>query len=83
MLQITAELIDTYSESTLRAERYDNDVSGLFELQDRITHRIVAAILGQLNVQDRQEPGRPRTKNLQASDLIYSTFGVSANWGVT
>jgi len=67
-LRITAELTDTYSESTLWAERYDNDVSRLFELQDRITHRIVAAIVGQLNVQDRQELSRPRTKNLQAYD---------------
>ena len=72
-IRIAAELIDTETGITLWADHFDDDTSRLFELQDRITHRIVSALVGRLNVQDRQELSRPRTKNLQAYD--YFLYG--------
>ncbi len=72
-VRITAELIETGSGNSLWADHFDDKAARLFELQDRITHRIVAALAGQINVQDRQELGRPRTENLQAYD--YFLYG--------
>ena len=72
-VRINSELIDTQSGRMLWADRFDDDVSLLFEFQNRITHRIVTALAGRINVQDRQELSRPRTKNLQAYD--YFLYG--------
>lgn len=67
-LRISVQLMDARSGSTLWAESFDDHPERVFQLQDRITHRTVAALAGRMNVQDRQELGRPRTKNLQAYD---------------
>ncbi len=67
-LRISVQLTDAYSGRTLWAENFDDRPDRLFDLQDRITHRTVAALAGRMNVQDRQELGRPRTENLQAYD---------------
>ena len=67
-VRIMAELVDAHSGKTLWAERFDDEAVRLFELQDRMTHRIVAALAGRLNIRDRQELSRPRTKNLEAYD---------------
>lgn len=72
-LRISVQLTDAYSGSTLWAENFDDRPDRLFDLQDRITHRTVAALAGRMNVQDRQELGRPRTENLQAYD--YFLYG--------
>ena len=67
-VRITAQLIDARTDGTLWAGKFDEDVSDIFELQDRITRRIVAALTGRMNVRDRQELGHPHTGNLQAYD---------------
>lgn len=72
-VRISAQLIDAHSGEALWAGSFDDDSSRLFELQDRITRKIVTALAGRINVLDRQELSRPRTDNLQAYD--YFLYG--------
>jgi len=43
-IRITAQLIDTVSGNHVWAERYDRDYSNPFDLQDEITHDLVASL---------------------------------------
>jgi adenylate cyclase len=43
-LRITGQLIDAISGAHIWAERYDREISDIFELQDEITRSVVAAI---------------------------------------
>ncbi len=61
-------MIEAGSGYTLWTDRFDDEAARLFDLQDRVTHRIVTALVGRLNVRDRQELGRPRTKSTRAYD---------------
>lgn len=72
-VRISVQLIDAQLGRILWAERFDDEANRLFELQDEVTHKVVTALAGRINVADRQELGRPRTKNLQAYD--YFLYG--------
>ena len=43
-VRITAQLIDTTNGGHLWADRYDRDLTDIFEVQDDVTHRIVDAL---------------------------------------
>ena len=72
-LRINVQLIKSPSGEVLWSEAFDDRVAHLFELQDSITHRMVVALTGQMNIRDRQELSPPRTPNLQAYD--YFLYG--------
>ncbi len=67
-LRINAHLVDADSDSTLWSDTFEGAHSDIFALQDRIIRRIVGALVGRINVTDRQELGRPTTSNIQAYD---------------
>jgi adenylate cyclase len=69
-VRMNVQLIDARSGSTLWADSFDDDTTRLFEMQDHITHRIVVALVGRINVRDRQELSRPRTQNLNAYEAF-------------
>ena len=43
-VRIAAQLIDTTNGGHLWADRYDRDLTDIFEVQDDVTHRIVDAL---------------------------------------
>jgi TolB-like protein len=49
-MRISGQLIDATSGAHLWADRFDGDLNSVFELQDRITERVVAAIEPTLHV---------------------------------
>ncbi len=72
-LRIRVNLADSHTGEILWSERFDDQASHLFELQDKLIHKIVVALTGRMNVRDRQELSRPRTKDLEAYD--YFLYG--------
>ena len=56
-VRVTAQLIDAASTDHLWAERYDREQADVFELQEEITHTVVASIAPQI---DRAEIARSR-----------------------
>jgi tetratricopeptide (TPR) repeat protein len=75
-VRINAQLIDATTGGHLWAERYDGTLADVFDLQDKVTERIVAALALQLTPQEAQRVGRPGTDDVAAHDayLLGLTF---------
>ncbi|WP_024508021.1 winged helix-turn-helix domain-containing tetratricopeptide repeat protein [Bradyrhizobium sp. ARR65] len=74
-LRITGQLIDAGSGRHLWADRFEGDLSDVFDLQDRITERVVAAIepTVQFAEVERQKSSKP--SRLDAYDLLLRAYG--------
>jgi adenylate cyclase len=69
-IRITAQLIDATTGFHLWAQRYDRNFEDIFDLQDEITHTIVAALDVRLTARERVGIERRYTENLEAYDLF-------------
>ncbi len=69
-VRLTAQLIDSQNGSHLWADRYDGIVDDIFDLQDRITQEIVAALEVQLTFGEQARVWRKRS----GSPLVYEYF---------
>lgn len=69
-VRINAQLIDATTGGHLWAERYDNRMNNVFELQDTITSKIVAALAVTLTTGDRERLDQPETENIAAYDAF-------------
>jgi len=69
-VRLTAQLIDSRDGGHLWADRFDGGLDDVFDLQDRITQEIVAALEVQLAVGERARVWRKRS----GSPLAYEHF---------
>ncbi|HXO72507.1 MAG TPA: adenylate/guanylate cyclase domain-containing protein, partial [Bradyrhizobium sp.] len=69
-VRLTAQLIDSRDGSHLWADRFDGGVDDVFDLQDRITQDIVAALEVQLTMGEQGGIWRKRS----GSPLVYEHF---------
>jgi len=67
-LRVTVQLIEAASGNHIWAERYDHDLTDMFELQDEVTRSIVAAIPSRLASADLNRVKRKRLENMAAYD---------------
>jgi len=68
-VRITAQLIDAENAANLWAERFDGSLENVFDLQDRITAGVVAAIEPSVRQAEIERAKRKRPDNLDAYDL--------------
>ncbi|MBV8503728.1 MAG: TIR domain-containing protein [Paucibacter sp.] len=68
-MRITAQLIEAASDSHLWAERYDRELTDIFELQDQISQAIVAALRLKLLPAEKSAIERRGTADAAAYDL--------------
>ena len=69
-VRITAQLIDAATGGHLWAERYDRDLTDIFELQDEVTRQIVEALKVKLRPAEKALLGESRTSNIEAHDCF-------------
>jgi adenylate cyclase len=69
-LRITAQLIDATTGGHLWAERFDRDMSDLFEVQDDVTHRIVEALKITMSPAEKARITGGGTSNIDAYDCF-------------
>jgi adenylate cyclase len=69
-VRVTAQLIDGETGGHLWAERYDRELTDIFEVQDDITQQIVAALKVTLSEAERSRIVDGGTKNMRAHDLF-------------
>ena len=69
-VRITAQLIDALAGTHIWAERYDRELTGLFELQDDITTEIVAALRVNLTQGEEVRVHRRHTNSVDAWNLV-------------
>ncbi len=67
-VRITAQLVDTFTDGHLWAERYDRDLKDVFALQDEVTRNIVGALAVELTDDEQRRLVRKYTDNMEAYD---------------
>ena len=68
-LRITAQLVETENGSHLWAEKYDEVLANVFNLQDRIAEDVVSAIEPSIERAEIERARRKRPESLSAYDL--------------
>jgi TolB-like protein len=69
-LRVTVQLIDAQTGNHVWAERYDRDLADLFEVQDEITERVIAAIEPELYAAEHIRSQRKTPDNLDAWECV-------------
>ncbi len=69
-VRINAQLIDAHTGGHVWAERYDGSVDDVFELQDEVGAKVVAALSVQLTQGESDSLKRVHTRNLDAYELF-------------
>ena len=82
-VRINAQLIDAGSGGHLWAERFDRDLTDIFEMQDDVTRRIVGTLKVTLSPTEDARLSEGGTKNLDAHDCYLRAgkflFGATKN----
>lgn len=70
-VRVTAQLVEAETGHHVWAERYDRNLDDVFAVQDELTSKIVAVLMGRLtDVERNRVRNSQRTDNLQAYDLV-------------
>jgi TolB-like protein len=69
-LRVTAQLVEAASATQIWAERFEGDMRGVFDLQDRIAESVVAAIEPRLQLAEIARSRRKVAPDLDAYDLL-------------
>src|SRR6201996_2378681 len=80
--RITGQLIDATSGVHLWADRFDGDETDVFELQDRITESVVAAIEPTLQLAEVKRRKPSQRGELDCYDLLLRAYGLEYEFTV-
>lgn len=69
-IRINAQLIDAKSGRHLWAERFDRDMTDVFELQDQVVQKIVTALKVELTQREREQLDRGAETTPEAYDMF-------------
>jgi TolB-like protein len=69
-LRITVQLVNTADGYQLWAERYDRELTDIFEVQEEIAKAIATRLRGTLQAETDRSQARRGTKNLEAYELL-------------
>jgi len=69
-IRVSAQLVETGASAMLWSERYDGALEDVFDLQDRITERIVGAIAPSVRMAEIERARRKRPDSLAAYDYV-------------
>jgi TolB-like protein/cytochrome c-type biogenesis protein CcmH/NrfG len=78
-VRINVQLIDAASGQHLWAERYDESIDDIFDLQDRITKRIVQSLAVRLTDIELDRVSAKPTDNLEAYDYVLKGRALASN----
>jgi adenylate cyclase len=73
-LRISAELSDVESGSVIWVDRYDGDLTELFDLQERIATRIAWSLAPNLREAELRSARRKRPESMNAYDLLLQAI---------
>jgi adenylate cyclase len=69
-IRINVQLIDAKTDHHVWAERFDREMSDLFEIQDQITRSVATTIVGRLILSAEDRAERTPTQNMKAWDYV-------------
>lgn len=73
-LRVSAQLIDTRNGEQVWGNRFDNPLEETFELEDRVTRSIVAAIKGKIDIADTEIAIRKPAQDIKSYDLLLQGY---------
>jgi TolB-like protein/class 3 adenylate cyclase/Flp pilus assembly protein TadD len=79
-VRINAQLIDASTGHHLWADRYDGQLQDIFQLQDKITRKIVTSLAVKLTQTDRERLALKETDNIQAYDAVLKALDLMHRW---
>ena len=74
-VRITAQLIDTSSGNHIWAERFDDVLGNVLELQDRVAHKVAGQLQPELMRREITRANRRQVQSLGAYDLYLRALG--------
>jgi adenylate cyclase len=69
-IRVTAQLINAETGHHVWAERYDRDLSDIFDLQDELTARVVATVVPELERAENKSSAAKQPQNMDAWDYV-------------
>ena len=69
-VRVTVQLIESETEKHVWAERYDRELTNIFEIQDEVTRAIIGALPSRLEVADIERVKRKPPQDLAAYDYV-------------
>jgi len=69
-VRVTVQLIEAATENHIWAERYDRDLTDIFEIQDELTQAIVGALPARLEAADIERIKRKPPQEMAAYDYV-------------
>lgn len=72
-LRVSVQLIDSMTDHSLWAERYDRDMEDIFEVQDEVARNVALALKVVLKPVEQELINRPPTENIEAYDIFLRT----------
>ncbi len=79
-VRVTAQLIDAATGNHIWAERYDGELTDIFDLQDQLTTRVVGAIAPKLEQVEIERASRKPTESLDAYDHFLRGMASVHQW---
>jgi len=73
-VRVTGQLIDATLGNHLWAERYDRELSDIFELQDEITNRVIGSVSPQILIAEAARVRRKPPQSIRAWDLVMQAL---------
>jgi DNA-binding winged helix-turn-helix (wHTH) protein/tetratricopeptide (TPR) repeat protein len=65
-LRLTLQLVPTTGGAPLWADRFDEEMTHLFAVEDAVAERVAAALVAELSAEDKARLGRRQTESLEA-----------------
>jgi adenylate cyclase len=83
-IRVSAQLVHGTTGSHIWAEKFDREIEDIFELQDEITHNVVAAVSPQIEIAEIQRSRRRQSVDvttyegaLKAKALLFDGIGLA------
>jgi adenylate cyclase len=81
-VRIAAQLIDATTGSHISAERFDNELKDIFDLQEKIAARVAGAIAPRLEHTEMERARRNPTENLDAYGYFMRALALTYQWTI-
>jgi adenylate cyclase len=79
-VRITGQLVEAETGAHLCADRYDGNLSDVFDLQDKVTESVTGALAPSVRLAEIERARRKRPDSLDAYDLVSLSPPMPARW---
>ncbi len=79
-VRITGELVDASTGTQLWSDRFEGELEDIFDLQDKVTAKVIGALAPKLELAEIERALRKPTESLDAYDYYLRGMGIYNQW---